>query len=90
MNPKDFFEIATNGRKKAKEESSSEEEENILMKPPLIIARKAEVASIKEKVKYVKLLGKRITRPDEAGNLVKAVDDTAQKKQHTAEDDETE
>ena len=57
------------------------------MRPPLIIPRKADVSSIKEKVKYVKLLGKRITRPDEEGNLVKAVNETAQKKQHTEEDE---
>jgi len=85
MNPKDFFEIATNGRKKkVKEESSSEEEENILMRAPIILARKTEVGTIKEKVKFIKLLGKRVTRPDESGNLVKDLDDTAQKKPRKA------
>ena len=53
MNPKDFFDKATNPIKEVKEESSSEDEEidDILMKRPQVIQRRNDTATTKDKLK---------------------------------------
>ena len=82
FNPRDFFnrEERKEKEKEVPDESSEEEVENTLMKRPQIIQRRVDTITTKEKLKYIKLLGKRTKRPEEPENLVKETDNTVQKK----------
>ena len=88
FNPKDFFnrEERKEKEKEKEVESSEDEEDNTLMKRPQIPQRRADTTTTKDKLKYVKLLGKRVNRPDEPGNLVKEADSTVNKKACIATD----